>query len=337
MDWFERLMGFREQAYASARSQMHVEGKDLVSRVNGRRYAIGELELVSLGDLRARATAAGGLPGRLRVGVVQGDVRKMHLAPENCNALFQVASQFNLLEMVGPGVTPEHGVTGYQHDRTQGPACAIAAGAATIYRNYFAAVDGAHGQTAARQLNGLADIGAALAQALGCRVDNLWDMRNGYALCTQSGLDAISAYLESPQSEKAIQLGDRLRIGVHWDVEVTDGPAGSGAKVSQAFCSALPVRYSSVAPAHWRVFASVILRAAYQATMWAGVCNARRGGSNTVLLTRLGGGAFGNDDAWIQDAMRCALEAVRDCDLDVRLVSYGPPSTDLTDLVAEFS
>ena len=39
-------------------------------------------------------------------------------------------------------MTPEHGVTRYQHDRTQGPACAIAAGAATIYRNYFAPVGG---------------------------------------------------------------------------------------------------------------------------------------------------------------------------------------------------
>ena len=50
----------------------------------------------------------------------------------------------------------------------------------------------------------------------------------------------------------------------------------------------------------------------------------------------MGGGAFGNDEAWIQDAMRFALEAVRDCDLNVRLVSYGPPSRDLMDLVAEF-
>jgi len=31
----------------------------------------------------------------------------------------------------------KHGVTRYQHDHTQGPACAIACGAATIYRNYF--------------------------------------------------------------------------------------------------------------------------------------------------------------------------------------------------------
>jgi len=37
-------------------------------------------------------------------------------------APFQVASQFNLLEMTGPSVTPEHGVARYAHDPTQGPA-----------------------------------------------------------------------------------------------------------------------------------------------------------------------------------------------------------------------
>ena len=52
----------------------------------------------------------------------------MHGLPENRGALFQVASQFNMLEMVGPRVTPEEGVTRYEHDRTQGPACAMAAG-----------------------------------------------------------------------------------------------------------------------------------------------------------------------------------------------------------------
>jgi hypothetical protein len=64
---------------------------------------------------------------RLKVTVVTGDVRQMHRSPENAAALFQVASQFNLLEMVSPATTPEHGVTRYQFDRTQGPACAIAA------------------------------------------------------------------------------------------------------------------------------------------------------------------------------------------------------------------
>ena len=69
----------------------------------------------------------------------------MHQDPQYAGALFQVASQFNLLEMTSPDVTPEDGVTRYAYDRTQGPACAIAAGAATLYRNYFVPNGGSEG------------------------------------------------------------------------------------------------------------------------------------------------------------------------------------------------
>ena len=152
MDWFEKLTGFRETSYDETRAKLRVMGSHLESKINGKSYGIGELELVSLQTLRERVKSVGGLPGRLKVSVVTADVREMHRSPENAGALFQVASQFNLLEMVSPTVTPEQGVTRSQHDRTQGPACAIAAGAATIYRNYFAPVGGSIGQTTERQL-----------------------------------------------------------------------------------------------------------------------------------------------------------------------------------------
>src|SRR5262245_26954565 len=171
------------------------EGNRLQSLINGKSYCIGNLELVPLQALRERAKSAGKLPGDLKVRVVAGDVRQMHQSRENAGALFQVASQFNLLEMAGPSVTPEHGVTRYQHDHTQGPACAIAAGAATIYRNYFAPVGGSQGQTAKRQIDGLAALGEALSGALKMPVSGWWDMQNGYALCTRDGLDAITRYL----------------------------------------------------------------------------------------------------------------------------------------------
>src|ERR1700726_4554196 len=165
MDWFEKLTGFREAGYAETRAKLKVEGRQLQSLVNGKSYGIGELELVSLQALRERVQSSGGVRGRLKASVVTGDVRQMHRLPENAGALFQVASQFNMLEMVSPAVTPEQGVTRYQHDHTQGPACAIATGAATIYRNYFALVNGRPGQTASRQFNGLADLGEALSAA----------------------------------------------------------------------------------------------------------------------------------------------------------------------------
>jgi hypothetical protein len=335
MDWFEQLTGFRETSYEDARAKFEVEGRRLRSKVNGKSYGVGDLELVSLQTLRERVKSAGGPPGKVKVGVVTGDVRRMHQASEYAGALFQVASQFNLLEMTSYSVTPEQGVTRYESDRTQGPACAIAAGAATIYRNYFAPVGGGKGQTKQGQLDGLADLGEALARALNRSVRELWNMQNGYALCSQEGLTAIAAHLQAQGPAELDELRAKLRIGIHRDVEVTDATVDHGPLVSQAFCSALPVS-TTVPLRQWEAFASLVLDAAYEATMWAGVLNAQRGASKVVLLTQVGGSAFGNDEKWISAATMRALELVRDYDLDVKLVSYGSPSQGLLDIARHF-
>jgi hypothetical protein len=336
MDWFERLTGFREVGYDETLAKLKVESSQLQSLVNGKSYGIGELELVSLQALREKVQSSDGLAGRLRASVVTGDVRQMHRLPENAGALFQVASQFNMLEMIGPGVTPENGVTIYQHDHTQGPACAIAAGAATIYRNYFAPVGDGYGQTADRQLDGLADLGEALSEAMNEPVGSLWEMLNGYALCRISALDAISEMLGRLKPGQVDALRGKLRIGIHSHVEVTDADGEQRPVVSQAFCSALPVAYSRVPAAHWKSFASLILEAAYEATMLAAVLNKQRGGSSVVLLTLLGGGAFGNADDWIYAAIRRALTIMSGFALDVRLVSYREPSLTVQRLMNDF-
>ena len=337
MDWFEKLTGFRESGYDETRAQLTVMDGRLVSRINGESYGIGELELVSLQALRERVKSADKLPGRLKTSVVTGDVRRMHRSPENAGALFQVASQFNLLEMVSPDVTPEHGVTRYQSDPTQGPACAIAAGAATIYRNYFAPFGGSQGQTARRQLDGLADLGDALSSATKLPVGDLWTMQNGYALGTQTGLDAIAQHLGTLTTDQIDLLRGKLRIGIHHDVEVTEAAGPDRPRVSQLFCSALPVAYSRVPPAHWEPFAVLVLEAAYEATMWATVLNAQRGASNVIFLTLLGGGAFGNHGNWIHAAIRRALKLMTAYDLDIRLVSYGTPSKEIVAIAEEVS
>ena len=107
--------------------------------------------------------------------------------------------------------------------------------------------------------------------------------------------------------------------------------------VSQAFCSALPVAYSRLPAPAWARFARLVLEAAYEATLLEAVLNARRGGSPVVLLTRLGGGAFGNDDAWIDDALVRAVECVGGPDLDVRVVSYRAPTPSLRAIARRFA
>ena len=223
-------------------------------------------------------------------------------------------------------MTPEQGVTRYQHDPTQGPACAIAAGAATIYRNYFAPVGGSHGQTTERQFDGLADLGEALSSALNQPVKALWTMQNGYALCTRAGLHAIAEHLGALQPEQLDILRGNCASGytATWKSPMPQGSIGPSslrpfAPLSLSLTAAcrLPTGNRS---------RRLVLEAAYEATMWAAVLNAQRGASNVVLLTLLGGGAFGNDDRWIYAAMRRALKMMLGFDLDVRLVSYGPPS-----------
>lgn len=324
MDWFERLTGFRETGWDATRARLSLEGGHLVSAANGARWRVGTLELASLAGLRGRSAAlAAGAGDRPRVRLRQADVRALHRAPDCTGALFQVASQFNLLEMIAPTVTPEDGVTRYEDDHTQGPACAIAAGAATLYRQYFVPVAGAEGQTASRQLDTLADLGAALAAALGRPPASLWTMRNGYALPGADGLAAVEAHLARLDHAGLDALRACLRIGLHWSVEVTDGVAAPGPLVSQALCSALPVAYSGLPPSAWARFGPLVLEAAYEATLLAALLHPAHGGRRTVLLTQLGGGAFGNPAAWIEGAMRRALERLRGHALEVVIVSHG--------------
>lgn len=330
MNWFEAITGFPEGSYAQTQRRLRVVMGQLSSDASPKSYTVGKLETPSLGELRARTA---GLPslGRSQVSVAQGDVRKLHAAPDHAGALFQVASQFNLLEMVHPDVSPEDGVTRYELDPTQGPACAIAAGAATIFRNYLVRFpDGTIGQTRERQIDCLRDMGEALGNGSG----NLWRMKNGYALFTQDGLSRVDRQLAAATDDEVDALRCLLRIGLHWGAGVTD--VEPGPTVSQVFCSALPVSYNGIAATGpWKRFATLVLEAAYEATLRAGWLSASRGASNRVFLTRLGGGAFGNHADWIHAAMRRALEQAQAWGLDVRVVSYGPADDELLQLVRE--
>jgi len=314
--WFDELFGFPEGTREDIYDNLTVDGPTMTVRATGRTLQCGTLRIPSLAELRAQVgTITEDAP--LAARQIVADVTALHQQPDNAGALFQVASQFNLLEMVSPRQTPDDGISGYVFDRTQGPACAMAAAPATVYRNYFVPVGDQVGQTAARQVDTL----AALGDVLGNEGERLWRMRNGYALATAEGLDEIGARLASLDEAGRSALRGLLRIGVHHGVEVTAG--GSGQRVSQAFCSALPVAYSRLPSMMWAPFGRLVLEAAYEATLCAALLNVRAGHSNRLFLTQLGGGAFGNKPGWILDAMGAALRLFARSGLDVSVVSYG--------------
>ena len=315
--WFETLTGFREESPDQVRKNISVDGETLKSHVNGREFVSGVLETPSLQELRGRVHSNELNAGKISVREIISNVQHLHADETNSGALFQVASQFNLLEMVSPDVTPEHGLDGYEYDLTQGPACAIAAGAGTIYRNYFAEVNGQIGQSADNQINCLIDIG----EALGNSGNRLWEMRNGYALASERGLIEITNRLKSANDSEIDELRRLLRIGIQWNTEVTI--ADSKHRVSQAYCSALPVAYSHHSSELWSEFARLVLDASYEASFCAGILNYLRNGNNTLYLTLIGGGAFGNNIEWIINAVHRSLNLYKHVGLDVAIVSYG--------------
>ena len=52
IDWFEKLTGFREESYEGTRQNLYVEGSKLHSKVNGKKYLIGDFQCLSLDKLR---------------------------------------------------------------------------------------------------------------------------------------------------------------------------------------------------------------------------------------------------------------------------------------------
>jgi len=317
MSWFENLTGCVEESPESVQKHLFIDGQRLHSRLNQKSWLCGELETPTLAQLRQRVSHIKRDLAPISVRNVVGNVQHLHLNRANENAVFQVASQFNLLEMTSPRVTPECGVGIYEHDFTQGPACAIAAGAGTIYRNYFVDINGRIGQTADNQIDCLSGI----AKLFDNSKQRLWKMVNGYALPSAEGLEEINRKLESMDEAALDAVRQALQIGLHWDTQVTLGDASHA--VSQAYCSAMPVAYTPHTKELWAPLAKLVLEAAYEATICAAILNVDRNRNNRLFLTRLGGGAFGNSPDWITNAISRSLELYSDSGLDVAIVSYG--------------
>uniref|UniRef100_UPI00404B0328 hypothetical protein n=1 Tax=Flavobacterium sp. TaxID=239 RepID=UPI00404B0328 len=327
--WFEQLTGFKETSPENVRNNMEVVGDKLISRVNGQKHVFGRLEIPTLAQLKAKSKKIEDYKSKIEVSEIVADVQELHCKIENTNALFQAASQFNLLEMVSPNVTPEQGIDRYEFDHTQGPACAIACGAGTIYRNYFVNVNGQSGQSAMNQIDCLDLIGKELGNAH----LNLWEMQNGYAMLNQKGLLAINKKIAQLNEFEREDLKGKLKTGIQWNTEVTK--SATKHIVSQIYCAALPVAYSETESYYWESFARVILEATYESTLYAGMINMEINKSNVVYLTLVGGGAFGNEEYWILESLQKTIRKFKHVPLDIKIVSYGKSNLKLIQSIHE--
>jgi hypothetical protein len=325
--WFEKLVGFKENNPEQVRENIEIVDNKLISKINGNEFVFGKLEIPSLEELRNQSGIIEKYQSKIKVSEIVGNIQVLHKDTSNNNSLIQVASQFNLLEMVSPNRTPEDGVGIYEYDATQGPACAISCGAGTIYRNYFVNLDGQIGQTSTKQIDCLNEIGIELEN----NKYNHWEMRNGYALASRKGLKSISEQIKSRSENDYEYLKGKLRIGVQWDSEVTISKNRN--LITQVYCSALPISYSDIEAELWTDFAKMILEASYEATFYVALKNYEKTKNNKVYLTLIGGGAFGNKYDWIFDAIAKSIKKFSKTPLDIKIVSYGASNRSITEFV----
>lgn len=193
--------------------------------------------------------------------IIIGDVLELH--HKNPGALFQAASQFNCLEMPSSSVGPESGVSDYVCDRTQGPACALACAAGTVWRNYFIDVrrgDGTvqQGQTFDAQINCLEDLESILGNK------KLWKLTNGYLFSSNDSMETFTQILKQTDRDTLLE---RIKIGLHHNVPVNfvsrnwEEPT-TDIRVHQAYCSAVPCAYdrSVTATEYDRQLSMTVLR-----------------------------------------------------------------------------
>lgn len=341
MDWFTEHFGFEEAScehFENVRQHFLVQhdGKDdcsLRSIRNDRTFSIGLFSTPSVSTLRT-------MPSPHHTDDDQGlvfknlvaDARDLHRIP---GAVIQAASQFNCLEMPSPGTMPEHGITGYIYDRTQGPVCAMACPAGTVYRNYFWNGVGQAGGSE-HQLNTLDQVEKLLDNSK----HNYWQMQNGYLMpSTRESMAKVSKVLEDGELREKVR--DAVKVGVQWNTEVStdlrvckDEPH----HVTQVYSSAVPVAYDrKTSKENWRPFATTVLEATYEATLAvAALLAARRNKRIPTYLTCVGGGVFGNPTGWIRPALQRALTLYKDAPLDVFLVHYGSVQHGYDDLPGLF-
>ena len=108
-----------------------------------------------------------------------------------------------------------YGIRGYEFDRTQGPACSLAAGAATAVRNYCVDVCNRSGQTSDNQINNLRD----LEEKLGNHSSRFFEVKNGYVDASPQTLSELNA-LQWDDADQYERWLESVRVGWHRNVAV---------------------------------------------------------------------------------------------------------------------
>lgn len=326
--WFEQLFGFRESV-SSVRDNLRCEEINgdtyIISSANGARIRSGNFQVRSASSFDLRARGGGRLHiihghGRSSQRFELIDVLSSQFLPENDGATYLAASNFNCLEFVSPAQTAGDGVTNYVYDQTQGPFCALSAGAAVVDRNYFVRHSGGAGQLLREvELLGKTPI----------------HVEHGYAIINEQ-------FGESEVAKNfAWDDADNYCVGVHRNCQLTTTRRERGfALVDPAADRVVHHVYAAafnfngcVYPCDFTLRVSRhMLDAEYRASVLAAWENSLlypgRSGSNKLYLTLLGCGVFGNEIDTVLESIESCMDTIRDSGLDVYVVCFSDSQFD---------
>lgn len=327
----EEIIGVKESIFR--RSPELVEKarrgpRTLHNLATGEEWDMGVLELPTLGSLRESTGSARSDSGFGKLSVLCGtqdlgkvDVGYLQSLPENDGAVFQVASNFNALELMSKfddrAMTE---VGNYVHDRTQGPFASISAAPGLIFRHYYPFHSPETPPESWRQVYD------------GRQLELLGELpllvRNGYL------------ELQEPDLDRELPL-PLFRVAHHRDVQVTFGLVNGGnharvvrlQRVSQVFTATADLACTNLEffrrrPKEVEKLVKTLLRGAYEGTLRAALSSGR----HRVFLTLIGGGVFANPPAWMVDTLEDLLELITETGLSVVINTYrGIPDRDAFD------
>jgi hypothetical protein len=320
--FFEDLLGVPESEFR--------ESEDLIRRAlsapqtltnlsNGKKWKGGILALPTLKSLRnQKVTKAGQKPGKLFVLCAEKDLRHVDIGhlqalPENQNALFQVASNFNGLELMSKFDSRAMLEVGsYIFDRTQGPFASISAGPGLLLRHYFPFYNPRTTPKDWRQ------------KYMGRQLE----------LLGETHLKTTNGYLELELDSIQKELDEGLvKVAHHRDVQVAFGTVrGSEHQFLEKEQQTIDQVFTATAdlaphtngevlekhPLELEILVKKLLTASYEGTLRAALAAGRQ----KVYLTLIGGGVFCNPPNWLGDVLEEQLPLITESGLTVLLNTY---------------
>lgn len=360
-NWFQETFGYiegQEDVSFESNNEVKITKPDNSFKKIGH----GELLLLSLEELRDTVKSIVKDINRERFkmlkieNVANFDVLKESSKKEYENCVMMAASQFNILEMPNSNIKPEDGITRYISDKTQGPACALAGLGGLLYR-LKKGLDGSP-QSAENQVNLLDKLEEEMKNRRDDGTYKFWEIRNGYYTSTKDQRKRLEKELKSADyvgdDKIDTKIKRNIKCGIQKDVEIVftgDSKKNSNTfelkelkkkrnndsglrrqKLTQVYCSAIDL--SGPRKHRLEPLAQYVLDAMYEMVLLQGIINLKETGKNLVVLTLLGGGAFGNSKESIKSAIQKAISKVINLGvgLHIKIGNFNNVDTVLKDL-----